>query len=115
MLAGLPSLLDSFARFAIQGFGTPSPVAAPERLVVSGLYKYVRNPMYISVLLLIVGQALLFANTSLLLYAACVWIAVHLFVLLYEEPTLSARFGSEYEAYKKRTPRWIPRSPSKGA
>ena len=115
VLAGLPSLLDSFARFAIQGLGTPAPVAAPQHLVVSGLYKYVRNPMYISVLLLIVGQALLFANTTLLIYAVCVWFAIFLFVLLYEEPTLSARFGSDYEEYRKRTPRWIPRLPSKGA
>jgi len=71
--------------------------------------------MYVAVLLLIVGQAVFFASTSLWLYGVTVWIAVHLFVRYYEEPTLSARFGNDYDDYQRRVPRWIPRIPSKGA
>src|SRR4030095_16533026 len=107
--AGLPVLLDSFARFAIQGFGTPAPIAPPQRLVVTGLFRYVRNPMYVAVLSLILGQALLFGSVSLLEYGLAVWLGFFAFVLLYEEPTLRGKFGKEYEDYCSRVPRWIPR------
>jgi protein-S-isoprenylcysteine O-methyltransferase Ste14 len=107
--AGLPVLLDSFARFAIQGLGTPAPVAPPQRLVVSGLYRYVRNPMYVAVLSLIIGQALLFGSVALLEYGLVVWLGFFAFVLLYEEPTLREKFGQEYQDYCSRVPRWIPR------
>lgn len=107
--AGLPVLLDSFARFALQGLGTPAPIAPPQHLVVTGLYRYVRNPMYVAVSLLILGQALLFGNIPLLQYGVLVWLAFFAFVLLYEEPTLRQKFGAEYEAYCVRVPRWIPR------
>lgn len=107
--AGLPVLLDSFGRFAIQGLGTPAPVAPPQRLVISGLYKYVRNPMYVAVVSLIFGQALFFGRVSLLEYGLVVWLAFFAFVLLYEEPTLRTKFGKEYTDYCARVPRWIPR------
>ena len=107
--AGLPVLLDSFARFAIQGLGTPAPVAPPQRLVVTGLYRYVRNPMYVAVSLLIFGQALLFGSANLLEYGFIVWLGFFAFVLLYEEPTLRQKFGDEYRQYCARVPRWIPR------
>jgi protein-S-isoprenylcysteine O-methyltransferase Ste14 len=107
--AGLPLLLDSFARFAIQGLGTPAPVAPPRHLVVSGLYRYVRNPMYVAVLSLVFGQGLLFGSVQVLQYDVAVGLGFHLFVLLYEEPALRAKFGSEYDSYCKQVRRWWPR------
>ena len=82
--AGLPVLLDSFARFAIQGLGTPAPVAPPQCLVVTGLYRFVRNPMYVAVSLLIFGQGLLFGDIRLLEYGLVAWLGFFAFVLLYE-------------------------------
>jgi protein-S-isoprenylcysteine O-methyltransferase Ste14 len=107
--AGLPLLLDSFARFTIQGFGTPAPVAPPRHLVISGLYGYVRNPMYIAVLSLVFGQSLLFGNLSVLKYGLAVALGFYLFVLLYEEPALRNKFGDEYDVYCKNVRRWWPR------
>jgi len=109
MVAGLPVLLDSFARFAIQGLGTPAPIFPTRRLVVSGLYRYVRNPMYVAVVSLILGQGLFFGNLRVLEYGIAIWVAFHLFVLLYEEPTLRNAYGSEYEEFCIHVPRWIPR------
>jgi hypothetical protein len=86
--AGLPVLLDSFGRFALQGLGTPAPIFPTRRLVVSGLFRYVRNPMYIAVVCLILGQGLLFGNLRVLEYGLAVWIGFYLFVLIYEEPVL---------------------------
>jgi len=107
--AGLPVLLDSFARFALQGLGTPAPVAPPRRLVVRGFFRYVRNPMYVAVTSLIVGQGLLFGSWRLFVAAAVFWLCCHLFVLVYEEPTLRRSFGREYEAYCASVGRWLPR------
>jgi len=109
ILAGLPVLLDSFARFALQGLGTPAPVFPTQHLVVTGLFRYVRNPMYIAVISLILGQGLLFANAPLLEYAAAVAIGFHLFVLLYEEPTLRRTYGPEYDEFCANVRRWLPR------
>ena len=106
---GILVLLDSFARFAVKGLGTPAPVFPPRHLVVSGLYCYVRNPMYVAVIAVIAGQALVFANLRLLAYGAAVWLAFHLFVLFFEEPTLQRAFGAEYEAFCAAVPRWTPR------
>ena len=106
---GAIGLLDSFARFAIQGMGTPAPVFPTRHLVVSGLYRYVRNPMYVAVVSTIVGQGLIFGSIRLLEYGAFVWFLFHLFVLVYEEPTLRASFDSEYESFCAEVPRWIPR------
>ena len=109
LLAGLISLVGAFVRFVVEGLGTPAPVAAPERLVVGGVYRYVRNPMYVAVLAAIVGQALLLGRLGLLLYACTVWLVVAAFVRFYEEPTLARRFGADYEAYRRAVPAWWPR------
>ena len=112
---GAIGLLDSFVRFALQGVGTPAPVFPTRHLVISGLYRYVRNPMYVAVASTILGQGLIFGNIRLLEYGAVVWLLFHLFVLVYEEPTLRATFGSEYESYCAAVPRWIPRLRSERA
>jgi protein-S-isoprenylcysteine O-methyltransferase Ste14 len=78
-------------------------------LVVTGLYRYVRNPMYVAVLSTILGEALILGNVTLVEYAGLVWLLFHLFVLIYEEPVLSANFGSEYKLFCTEVPRWIPR------
>jgi protein-S-isoprenylcysteine O-methyltransferase Ste14 len=109
ILLGIPMLLDSFGRFAIQGLGTPAPIFPTRHLVVQGLYRYVRNPMYIAVATVILGQALFFSSLRLLEYAAIVWLAFHAFVLAYEEPTMRATFGDEYKTFCANVPRWIPR------
>ena len=106
---GAVGLLDSFVRFAVQGVGTPAPVFPTRHLVVTGLYRYVRNPMYVAVVSTILGQALILGNVELLEYGALVWLLSHLFVLVYEEPTLRARFGSEYRVFCAEVPRWVPR------
>ena len=106
---GAIGLLDSFARFALQGMGTPAPTFPTERLVVTGLYRYVRNPMYVAVVAAIFGQGLLFGSAPLIAYGAAVWLAFHLFVVAYEEPALRRRFGAIYAAYQANVPRWIPR------
>jgi protein-S-isoprenylcysteine O-methyltransferase Ste14 len=94
---GIAGLLDSFLRFAVQGLGTPAPVFPTRHLVIKGLYRYVRNPMYVAVVGTILGQALIFGDVRLLEYAGLVWLLFHLFVLVYEEPTLKASFCAEYE------------------
>jgi protein-S-isoprenylcysteine O-methyltransferase Ste14 len=111
-LIGLGSvgLLDSFARFALQGLGTPAPVFPTKHLVVTGLYRYVRNPMYVGVVSTILGQGLLFGNARVLEYGVVVWFLFHLFVLIYEEPVLHATYGAGYEAFCNAVPRWIPRT-----
>jgi protein-S-isoprenylcysteine O-methyltransferase Ste14 len=109
VLAGLPGLVDSYARFALQGLGTPAPVAPTKNLVVTGLYRYVRNPIYAALVAIILGQALLFGDWRLTLLGALFWLASHLFVIAYEEPTLQRTFGAEYEAYRAHVPRWVPR------
>jgi protein-S-isoprenylcysteine O-methyltransferase Ste14 len=109
IVAGLPVLLDSFARFAWKGLGTPAPVFPARHLVVSGLYRYVRNPMYLAVAAVIFGQGFWFADLRVLEYGVLVWVSFHLFVLLYEEPTLRRSFGSEYEDFCAHVSRWVPR------
>ena len=106
---GAVGLLDSFLRFAVQGLGTPAPVFPTRHLVVTGLYRYVRNPMYVAVVSAIVGQGLIFGNVKLLKYGGLVWLLFHVFVLAYEEPVLKASFGAEYDAFCAEVPRWIPR------
>jgi protein-S-isoprenylcysteine O-methyltransferase Ste14 len=106
---GFPVLIDSFYRFAAEGLGTPAPVAPPTRLVVGGLYRYVRNPMYVAVSSLVVGQGVLFGSIQVLKYGVLVIVGFHLFVLLYEEPTLRDKFGDEYGIYCKNVRRWWPR------
>jgi protein-S-isoprenylcysteine O-methyltransferase Ste14 len=109
IFAGVPGLVDAFARFALQGLGTPAPIAPPRALVVTGLYRYVRNPMYVAVVAIILGQAVLFGDWRLIVYGALVWVVFHVFVVAYEEPTLEQRFGGEYKAFRANVRRWIPR------
>jgi len=109
IIAGVAGLVDSFVRFPLQGRGTPAPIAPTEKLVVTGLYRYVRNPMYVTVVAVILGQALLFGDWRLLCYGAAVAIAFHVFVVMYEEPTLKRTLGKEYEEFRANVPRWIPR------
>jgi protein-S-isoprenylcysteine O-methyltransferase Ste14 len=107
--AGLVVVLEAFARFAWEGLGTPAPVAPPRTLVISGFYRFVRNPMYVAVTALILGQAILFASWGVALYGIVMAAGFHTFVRLYEEPTLRRAYGEEYAAYCAATPRWIPR------
>jgi protein-S-isoprenylcysteine O-methyltransferase Ste14 len=109
IVAGAAVLVHSFARFVTEGLGTPAPVAPTDHLVVGGLYRYVRNPMYVAVASTIVGQALLLGRPILLAYAAVFWVVVATFVHTYEEPTLTARYGDEYTAYCNAVPAWRPR------
>jgi len=109
ILAGVPGLVDAFARFALQGLGTPAPIAPTRNLVVTGLYRYVRNPIYVAVVAIILGQAVLMGDWRLIVYGALLWLGFHVFVVAYEEPTLEQTFGREYEAFRAAVPRWIPR------
>ncbi len=101
-------LYTAFWGFALIGGGTPAPIAPTNILVVRGLHRFVRNPMYIGVALVIAGQAWLFHSLPIAIYLACVLVTAHLFVLFYEELTLSKQFGQEYERYRASVPRWIP-------
>lgn len=109
ILAGVPGLLDPFARFALQGLGTPAPIAPPRNLVVTGLYRHVRNPIFVGIVAIILGQAVLMGDWRLIVYGALLWLAFHVQVVAYEEPTLQQTFGDEYEAFRAAVPRWIPR------
>jgi protein-S-isoprenylcysteine O-methyltransferase Ste14 len=106
---GAAVLIGAFAQFTIQGRGTPAPPAPTEQLVVRGLYRYVRNPMYLAVLAVITGQALLLSRPVLLGYAAVVGAVFAAFVYGYEQPTLARRYGAQYEAYRRAVPGWWPR------
>jgi protein-S-isoprenylcysteine O-methyltransferase Ste14 len=109
MAAGVMPLLESIWRFVHVGRGTLMPAVPTEHLVVSGLYRFVRNPMYVGVLTALAGEALLFERWNMVIYWAVVAGTIHLFVLYYEEPTLSQRYGEEYEEFKRMVPRWLPR------
>ena len=109
IVVGAPGIVDSFARFALEGLGTPAPIAPPQKLVVTGLYRYVRNPIYIAVVAVILGQGLLFADWHLLGYGALLWLFFHTWVVAIEEPGLRESFGTEYESYCADVPRWLPR------
>ena len=100
--------------FARRGRGTLSPVDPPKELVVHGLYRYVRNPMYLSVSTIVFGEALLARSSALLLYWAIFFTAANLFIVFYEEPTLRHQFGESYERYTQRVGRWLPRRPHRG-
>ena len=109
LTAGTAGLLDCFTRFVRKGHGTPAPFFPTETLVVTGLYRFVRNPMYVAILAMLLGQVLCFGNVSLLVYTAGAWLATHLFVCLYEEPTLRRTYGGSYDTYRAHVPRWLPR------
>ena len=109
LAAGLFVLVQSFVRFVVEGIGTPAPVAPTEHLVVGGLYRHVRNPMYLALGAIVTGQALILGRPALLLYAAAVLAVTSTFVRVYEEPTLRSQFGAEYDAYRRAVPAWRPR------
>jgi protein-S-isoprenylcysteine O-methyltransferase Ste14 len=106
--AGLIAIVWSFADFT-RADGTPVPVASPPRLVVSGLYRYVRNPIYVGFLAIMVGQVLLFGSRGLLEYTLVAWCIGAAAVRFYEEPTLARRFGAGYQDYRRAVRAWIPR------
>ena len=108
-LAGAAVLLEAFARFVHQGLGTPAPVAPTEQLVITGLYRHVRNPMYLAVTATILGQWLLLGRPVLLAYALVFVAITYAFVRGYEEPALCTRYGEEYERYRAAVPGWWPR------
>jgi len=99
----------AFWGFALRGSGTPAPIDPPKKLVVGGPYRVVRNPMYWSVFFVMAGEALLFSSATLGEWAAGFLVGSAIFVLLYEEPALRRKFGTEYEEYCRRVGRWLPR------
>lgn len=109
LVMGAAVLLSAFARFALEGRGTPAPVAPTQHLVVGGLYRHVRNPMYLAVTAIIVGQALLLGRLELLAYAALFLATTAAFARWYEEPALQHQYGAEYEGYRRAVPGWWPR------
>jgi protein-S-isoprenylcysteine O-methyltransferase Ste14 len=106
--AGLVLLVDVFVQFVKAG-GTPAPIAPTQQLVVTGFNRFVRNPIYVAVLVVVLGQALLFGSLGLAAYAAGMWVLTASFVYVYEDPTLVRQFGREYEAYRRNVRAWIPR------
>jgi protein-S-isoprenylcysteine O-methyltransferase Ste14 len=109
VIAGTAVVVESFCRFALKGLGTPAPIAPTTHLVVSGLYRFVRNPMYVGVLAVVLGQALILGRAVLVGYAVFLWAAFSAFVVLYEEPALERRFGASYTEYRANVRRWLPR------
>jgi protein-S-isoprenylcysteine O-methyltransferase Ste14 len=102
-------LVRAFARFVMEGRGTPAPIAPPERLVVGGEYRFVRNPMYVALIMAVLGQAMIFGSLGLLVYALAMWAITAAFVRWYEEPVLLKRYGDEYERYRQAVRAWVPR------
>jgi len=116
VLAGAAVLGHAFVAFAWHGRGTPAPSAPTERLVVEGAYRHVRNPMYVAVLALVLGQVLLFASWGLFAYLVVLAVTVNVFVHTYEEPTLREAYGPVYDEFCENVPRWLPRlTPWQGA
>ncbi len=109
MAAGCGVFLDSFRRLALHGLGTPSPMFPPRRLVITGAYRYVRNPTYLSFLMVVLGEGLYLGNVRVLIYLLLPVVMVVLFVRIDEEPTLRRTFCAEYERYCRHVPRWVPR------
>lgn len=108
---GIAVLAWCFAGFIIEGQGTPAPYDPPNQLVTGRLYSWMRNPMYVAVTTILVGEAMFYGSVALLVWAAVAWIFFNMFVVLYEEPTLKRRFGPAYETYLEHVPRWIPSRP----
>jgi protein-S-isoprenylcysteine O-methyltransferase Ste14 len=109
LVPAVVALVRAFARFVVEGGGTPAPVAPPERLVVGGDYRFVRNPMYLAVVTAVLGQAMIFGSLALLGYALAVWAITAAFVRWYEEPLLLERYGDEYQRYREAVRPWVPR------
>ncbi|NIS79459.1 MAG: isoprenylcysteine carboxyl methyltransferase [Anaerolineales bacterium] len=109
ILIGILFYAWTVSDFVRKGGGTPAPIDPPQILVVDGLYRFVRNPMYVGVISVLIGELLLFEKMSLIAYTTVVFFAFHLFVVLYEEPRLGKTFGKAYEEYCSSVPRWIPK------
>lgn len=107
--AGLAVYVICVRAFAVVGRGTPGPWDAPRRVVTVGPYRWVRNPIYLSALMVVIGEAWLFLSWSLVVYAAVMAVCFHLFVIAYEEPHLRREFGASYDDYAQRVHRWVPR------
>ena len=108
---GISMVVWVSATFVRRGRGTAVPLLPPTKFVSKGLYRYVRNPMYVGLLLVIIAEAIFFRSIWLLVYGSLIWLAAHIYVVLIEEPNLGRRFGATYEEYLVTTPRWIPRLP----
>ena len=111
LLLGVGLYLWCAGAFTFIGKGTPAPIDAPKVLVVQGMYRWVRNPMYIAVLSVVIGEAILFRSILLVEYALVLWGMFHMFVVFVEEPLLRSQFGASYETYFRTVPRWLPRPP----
>ena len=109
LVLALAVLIRAFARFVVEGRGTPAPIAPPDRLVVGGDYRFVRNPMYLALITAILGQTMIFGSLGLLLYAVIVWATTAAFVHWYEEPVLLNRYGDDYRRYRQAVRAWLPR------
>jgi protein-S-isoprenylcysteine O-methyltransferase Ste14 len=109
IVAAAPVLLGAFARFALNGLGTPAPIAPTQHLVVQGLYRHVRNPMYVAVITILIGECLILARLDLVVYTLVASAAMIMFVRGYEEPVLERAYGDEYRRYRTAVPGWIPR------
>ncbi|WP_423184688.1 methyltransferase family protein [Arthrobacter sp. NyZ413] len=109
LVGGASVIANSFVHFAVEGVGTPAPFAPPKHLVVGGLYRFVRNPIYVAIVAAVAGQGLLLGQAKLLGVAALGVVPVAVFVRFYEEPALTRKFGAEYTMYKENVPGWLPR------
>jgi protein-S-isoprenylcysteine O-methyltransferase Ste14 len=109
LVLAIAVLIRAFVRFVVEGRGTPAPIAPPDRLVVGGDYRFVRNPMYLALITAILGQAMIFDSLRLLLYAVIVWAITAAFVHWYEEPVLLNRYGDDYRRYREAVRAWLPR------
>lgn len=109
LVPGLAVIIWCFIDFVRRGHGTPAPYDPPRRLVIAGLYSHVRNPQYVGVVLVALGEAFSFGSFILLGYAGLLAVSYHLFVRFYEEPTLKRVFGEDYVRYTKAVPRWLPK------
>ena len=114
VVAGAALMVWCWIDFGARGRGTPAPFDPPRRLVIAGPYRYVRNPMYIAALSVLLGQALLYASTTLVWYTVIFFLAANAFVIGYEERTLARRFGREYATYRASVRRWIPKRVASG-
>ena len=112
-IIGLYMVVWVSVTFVRRGRGTAVPLLPPTKFVAIGLYKYVRNPMYVGLLLVIIAEAIFFRSIWLFVFASLLWLATHTYVVLKEEPELARRFGDAYKEYLTQTPRWIPRPPRK--
>ena len=107
-------ILWCFWSFSFQGYGTPNPLDPPKVLVANGLYRYVRNPIYVGTMLFVAGHLIWFGSLALIPYLLVMFLFFHLYVVYYEEPNLSRRFGEKYEQYQRQVPRWIPKLKTAG-